>query len=80
MFISTRSWEPLYDTEVLLRAFHHAYQQNKRLRLLLLGDGSLASRVRSLIAEHELDQSRDGSGDDRKERDASLVPERQMHT
>jgi glycosyltransferase involved in cell wall biosynthesis len=56
VFISTRSWEPLYDTEVLLRAFHGAYQQNKRLRLLLLGDGSMANRVRSLIAECELDR------------------------
>jgi L-malate glycosyltransferase len=56
VFISTRSWEPLYDTEVLLRAFHRAYQQNKRLRLLLLGDGSMASRIRNLIIEHELDR------------------------
>ncbi len=56
IFISTRSWEPLYDTEVLLRAFHRAYQQNQRLRLLLLGDGSMANRVRSLIAECELDR------------------------
>ena len=55
VFISTRSWEPLYDIEVLLRAFHRAYQQNKRLRLLLLGGGSMANRVRSLIADCELD-------------------------
>ncbi len=56
VFINTRSWEPLYDIEVLLRAFHRAYQQNKRLRLLLLGDGSMASRIRNLIIEHELDR------------------------
>jgi L-malate glycosyltransferase len=56
VFISTRSWEPLYDTEVLLRAFHRACQQNKRLRLLLLGDGSMANRIRSLITEYELDR------------------------
>jgi glycosyltransferase involved in cell wall biosynthesis len=53
-FISTRSWEPLYDTEVLLQAFHLAYTQNNRLRLLLLGSGSEAGGVRSFIAEHEL--------------------------
>ena len=55
-FISTRSWEPLYDTEVLLQAFHRAYRVNNRLRLLLLGNGSAAGRVRSFIAEHELSQ------------------------
>jgi glycosyltransferase involved in cell wall biosynthesis len=55
-FISTRSWEPLYDIEVLLTAFHRAFRQNNRLRLLLLGGGSMAGRVRSFIAEHDLDQ------------------------
>jgi L-malate glycosyltransferase len=55
-FISTRSWEPLYDTDVLLRAFHQAYRTNNRLRLLLLGDGSAAGRVRSFVAEHDLNQ------------------------
>jgi L-malate glycosyltransferase len=56
VFISTRSWEPLYDIEVLLRAFHGAYRQNQRLRLLLLGDGSMANRIRNLITEYELDR------------------------
>jgi len=55
-FISTRAWEPLYDTEVLLQAFHRAYRENHRLRLLLLGHGSAAGRVRSFIAEHQLNQ------------------------
>ena len=55
-FISTRSWEPLYHTEVLLQAFDRAYRVNNRLRLLLLGGGSAASRVRNFIAEHRLDQ------------------------
>ena len=54
--ISTRSWEPLYDTSVLLNAFHLAYRKNHRLRLLLLGDGSEAGRVRTFIADHELNQ------------------------
>jgi len=53
-FISTRAWEPLYDTDILLQAFCHAYSKKNRLRLLLLGDGSSAERVRSFIAEHEL--------------------------
>ncbi len=49
--ISTRSWEPLYDVEILLMAFHAAHAQEARMRLLLLGDGSLRTRIRSLIAE-----------------------------
>lgn len=56
-FISTRSWEPLYDTEVLLQAFHRAYRENNRLRLLLLGDGSMAGRVENFIANHGLNQA-----------------------
>jgi L-malate glycosyltransferase len=56
VFISTRLWEPLYDTDVLLLAFNKAYKENNRLRLLLLGNGSAAGRVRTFIAEHELSQ------------------------
>jgi len=55
-FISTRSWEPLYDTRVLLQAFERAYRENNRLRLLLLGSGSAVGQVRSFIAENELNQ------------------------
>ena len=57
VFISTRSWEPLYDTEVLLQAFHRAYSENNRLRLVLLGDGSMAGRVQNFIAKHGLNQA-----------------------
>jgi glycosyltransferase involved in cell wall biosynthesis len=56
IFIATRSWESLYRTDVLLRAFHLAYKENNSLRLLLLGDGSEAARVHRFIAEHELNQ------------------------
>jgi glycosyltransferase involved in cell wall biosynthesis len=55
-FISTRSWEPLYDIDVLLSAFHRAFRQNNRLRLLLLGSGSMDGQVRNFIAEHALNQ------------------------
>jgi L-malate glycosyltransferase len=54
IFINTRSWEPLYDIHVLLEAFNLAWQQNNCLRLILLGDGSEAARVRGFIAEHDL--------------------------
>jgi L-malate glycosyltransferase len=53
-FISTRSWDPVYDIPVLVQAFHGAWKQNSRLRLLLLGNGSEAGQIRSFIAEHGL--------------------------
>ncbi len=56
-FISTRSWEPLYDIETLLQAFAAAYRKNNQLRLFLLGNGSEARRVRALIDEHGLEQA-----------------------
>jgi glycosyltransferase involved in cell wall biosynthesis len=54
VFISTRCWEPIYDIEVLLRAFQRAHQEDQRLRLLLLGDGSMANRIHSFIADFGL--------------------------
>ena len=53
--ISTRTWEPLYDIEVLLKAFLQAYGREPRLRLALLGSGSLATVVNKFITDHELD-------------------------
>jgi glycosyltransferase involved in cell wall biosynthesis len=53
-FICTRAWEPLYDVDVLLEAFRWAHSKNNLLRLLLLGNGSEADRIRNFIAEHGL--------------------------
>lgn len=52
--ICTRSWEPLYDVDVLLRAFAIAYRREPRLRLLLLGNGSESDRIHAFIAEQNL--------------------------
>jgi glycosyltransferase involved in cell wall biosynthesis len=49
VFISTRSWEPLYGIDTLLEAFRQAFQVDPSLRLLLLGDGREAGRVREFI-------------------------------
>jgi L-malate glycosyltransferase len=54
MFISTRSWEPLYGIDTLLEAFRKAYGVDSSLRLLLLGNGSEAGRVREFIDAHGL--------------------------
>jgi glycosyltransferase involved in cell wall biosynthesis len=52
--ISTRAWEPLYDVDVLLEAFNLAYRRDPRLRLLLLGTGSLSDDVRQKLRMHSL--------------------------
>ncbi|MFZ3277303.1 MAG: glycosyltransferase family 4 protein [Candidatus Sulfotelmatobacter sp.] len=49
VFISTRSWEPLYGIDILLEAFRQAYRVDSSLRLLLLGSGSEAGRVREFV-------------------------------
>lgn len=55
VFISTRSWEPLYGIDVLLEAFRLAHQVESSLRLLLLGHGSGAARVAEFIRAHGLE-------------------------
>jgi glycosyltransferase involved in cell wall biosynthesis len=54
VFLSTRSWEPGYGIDVLLEAFRGAFLADPSLRLLLLGDGSEASRVKDFIDAHGL--------------------------
>ena len=56
VFISTRSWEPVYAVDVLVRAFALVLQRFPRARLLLLGDGSLEGEVRELITELGLEE------------------------
>jgi glycosyltransferase involved in cell wall biosynthesis len=55
VILSTRAWEQIYGIETLLEAFRQAYSQNSRLRLLLLGNGSLVPRVHQFIADNGLD-------------------------
>lgn len=54
VFISTRSWEPLYGIDILLEAFRQAYRVDSSLRLLLLGSGSEAGRVQAFVEVHAL--------------------------
>jgi glycosyltransferase involved in cell wall biosynthesis len=54
--ISTRSWEPLYRVDVLLKALCTARAENSRLRLLLLGTGSEADGIRNFIVRHRLSE------------------------
>jgi L-malate glycosyltransferase len=54
VFISTRSWEPLYNIDTLLSAFLQAYRKSDFLRLLLLGNGSDAGQVQEFIHSNRL--------------------------
>lgn len=55
IILSTRSWEPIYGIDVVLDAFRRAYSENSRLRLVLLGNGSLVPEIQRFIADHGLD-------------------------
>jgi L-malate glycosyltransferase len=54
VFISTRSWEPLYGIDTLLEAFRQAHRVDSSLRLLLLGNGSESGRVREFVDSNGL--------------------------
>ncbi|RPI78219.1 MAG: glycosyltransferase family 1 protein [Chloroflexi bacterium] len=49
--LSTRSWEPVYGVDVLVRGFLQAAQSCPKLHLVLLGNGSQAPLLRKMIAE-----------------------------
>jgi L-malate glycosyltransferase len=44
--LSTRSWEPLYGVDILAEAFVQAAKIQPNLRLVMIGQGSLAGRLR----------------------------------
>lgn len=52
--ISTRSWEPIYAVDVLVRAFARVHKQHPEARLLLLGDGSQGPMIHGLISDLNL--------------------------
>ncbi len=56
-FIYTRSYDPLYGTDVLLDAFLRARSANHSLRLLLLGSGSQSQSIRSYVQAHDLNDA-----------------------
>jgi len=51
VLLSTRAWEPLYGIDTLTEGFVQAARQDHALRLLMLGHGSLESRIRSRLME-----------------------------
>lgn len=49
IFLSNRSFEEIYGVDVIIRAFGLAIKRRPEMRLLLLGRGSLESRLRELV-------------------------------
>ncbi|HVK53614.1 MAG TPA: glycosyltransferase [Burkholderiales bacterium] len=49
VLISTRSWEPNYGIDVLLKSFAEVVARDPRVRLILASDGTLRDSVRKLI-------------------------------
>jgi glycosyltransferase involved in cell wall biosynthesis len=52
--LCTRSWEPNYGVMDLLKAFHIAWKKMPRLRLVLLGSGSLKTDIEQFVREQGL--------------------------
>ena len=53
VFLCTRSWEPIYGMNVLLRAFVQASEKERRLRLVLLGRGSQEDEIFEFIEDND---------------------------
>jgi glycosyltransferase involved in cell wall biosynthesis len=51
--LSTRGWEPIYDVETIAKAFVQVTRQRPEVRLVMLGNGSLAGRLRQILAPVE---------------------------
>jgi glycosyltransferase involved in cell wall biosynthesis len=56
VLLSLRSWEPIYGVDLLVRAFARAAQQIPDLRLLLLGGGSQAGKLRQFLSQNGLNE------------------------
>jgi glycosyltransferase involved in cell wall biosynthesis len=47
--LSTRAWEPIYGVEILAKGFAEAARLHPELRLIMLGNGSLAGQLRQIF-------------------------------
>ena len=52
IILSTRSWEQIYGINTVLDSFRQAYGSDNRLKLILMGTGSLASIVNKYITKN----------------------------
>jgi glycosyltransferase involved in cell wall biosynthesis len=59
--LSTRGWEPVYGVDLIAQAFAKAASAQPELRLVMLGNGSLAGRLRQILSGRGLIQSELGA-------------------
>lgn len=57
VFLSLRSWEPIYGVDIVVRAFCLALKEEPSLRLILIGDGSQRHLVHDILAENHCIES-----------------------
>ncbi|MDA3936857.1 MAG: glycosyltransferase [Actinomycetota bacterium] len=62
VFLSVRSLEPLYNIEVIVRAFARVRQEMPDARLILVGRGSEQQRIEGLVSELGIESSVDVRG------------------
>jgi L-malate glycosyltransferase len=56
VLLSLRSWEAVYGVDVIAKAFVRAARQAPELRLVLLGGGSQAQAIRSILQRGEVEE------------------------
>jgi len=54
ILLSVRSWEPIYGIDILLKAFSIIVRKHPNVRLILLGDGSLSSKIKEFIKKQNI--------------------------
>ncbi len=55
VLLSLRSWEPVYGVDLIIRSFSRCVQTIPQLRLILLGQGSQAAALKSMIETNGLE-------------------------
>jgi len=53
--LSTRSWEPIYGVDILAKAFVQIAKRCPELRLIMLGNGSMAVKLRGIFAQGKVE-------------------------
>jgi glycosyltransferase involved in cell wall biosynthesis len=56
VLLSTRAWEPIYGVDILAQGFILAAQKIPELQLVMLGNGSLASKLHNLFTDSQMNE------------------------
>lgn len=56
ILLCVRSWEPLYGVDLVVKSFSQAVKTEPRLRLILLGSGSMEDEIKGLVGKNGLQE------------------------